>query len=177
MNYNFVLFVMFDEVTSLKIIEIKNFLKLNNIQTTEKAWPPHITIDLYENISEEEIKTLTAQAVKDFKPFNFDFFQSNTFGERVLFLEPNNKKEFENIKNKFDQVFKDYKVNEIVEMNRKYSPHATLAISDDFTQGKELLDSTFKPIKATATKVAIYKKDMTLVKEFDLSKNNNLTII
>ena len=45
--YDYVLQYGFSKEIQNNIQEIRNYLKENNIKDTERAWLPHITIDLY----------------------------------------------------------------------------------------------------------------------------------
>lgn len=167
MKYDYAVYIVFDDAVNKNIQKIKNTLVNNNFPTTEKPWPPHITIDLYNNISLEEVKFLTQKMAKETMPFAFEFDALNTFGNKVLFLQPNQKEKFEQIKQKFNLTFKSYRIDELIKQHQTYSPHATLSIFNDVMPAKQFLESDFQPIKAVANKFAIYRKDMSLVEVFE----------
>jgi len=172
MYYDYVVCFMFDEVSSAKIQNIKNFLKDNNIETKEKPWPPHITLDLYENINKITLIEKTSEIVNNLNAFKLKLNEINQFGSSVLYLQPEDTTIFTKIKKQFDKTFSQYRIAEIIE-REVYTPHVTLLINQDVESAKSFLTSAFEPFEVNISNIAIYSKNMELIHNFTLKEKND----
>ena len=172
MYYNYVVCFMFDELSSSKIQNIKDFLKENNIETIEKPWPPHITIDLYENIDKSTLIEKTNEIANNINNFSVKLSEINQFGNSVLYLQPEDTTIFNKIKKHFDKTLSQYRISEIIE-REVYTPHSTLLINQNVETAKSLLNKTFEPFEVNISNITIYNKNMELIHNITLKEKNN----
>ena len=172
MYYNYVVCFMFDEPSSSKIQKMKNFLKENNIETKEKPWPPHITLDLYENIDKTTLIDKTSEITNNLSSFKVNLNEINQFGDSVLYLQPEDTTILKKIKKQFDKTLEDYRIAEIIE-RELYTPHVTLLINQNVANAKNILNNIFEPFEVNVTNIAIYNKNLELIHNFTLKEKNN----
>ena len=168
--YDYVVLLTFNEEANAKIIFFKNILKSNNIKSSEKL-PPHVTIDLYENIDSDTIIKIIDQFIEQIKSFSFQFIRINTFDNKVLFFQPNNVEQFEAIKSIFDIYLSKFQIKE--NANRGlYKPHATIVTDNNVTHAEEILNEHFTPFEGSVSGLCIYSKDKQLIKKYKLNNHD-----
>ena len=164
--WDYVIMLLFDENTSKKIEDLKDLLKSKNIFSTERPWPPHITVDLYKGISINALIDIINQFIGEIDAFYVDFKGLNKFDNRVLYLEPEINENFQVIKNHSDLMLSAYRIEE----NKKYeyTPHATLVINDDISGAMKILNSHFKPFRGSVKYLCVFNESMELQKQYSL---------
>lgn len=165
--YDYVAILTFEENTLLRISLLREILENNGYKCALKL-PPHITIDLYEDIDESEIVNLIDKFIEEIHSFTFQFESIADFDNKVLFIKPNNIEMFEKIKNLFDLYLGNYKIKNNAN-NGIYKPHVTLLNNGDIVNAKAILNQQFNLFDGKITQLCIYAKNKQLIKKYDLS--------
>ena len=164
--YDFVADLIFDEETNIKNISLKSLLQSYGVKPTGKL-PPHITIDLYENIDAEMLIATLNQFATNIKAFSFQFAEIGNFDNKVLFLRPDNIADFQNIKVLFDTYLGEYRIKNNANQGI-YRPHLTLTSSEDITSSQTILENNFTPFDGNVAQICVYSKNKELIKRYDL---------
>jgi len=165
--WDYLIFLGFDKNANTQIEALKVKLYENDVFSSAKSWPPHITIDLYQDIQLSELISIVDKIVDQLKPIDLTFKNLNDFNQTVLYLEPANNNELQSIKQVFDEKLGIYTI--LDNKREEYIPHVTLLINEDITKAKNILTNSFTPIHAKATHLFIFAKDQTLVKSYELN--------
>jgi len=164
--YDFVTVLVFDDNTNMQIVSFAHFLESYGIETVRKL-PPHITIDLYENLSSDVLISTIDCFIDEISSIPFRFIKLDNFDNEVLFLKPDNVEAFESVKSIFDTNLGDYSIKD--NANRGiYNPHMTLVSSSDTTEAERILNEQFYPFESNASGLCVYSKNKQLVKRYDL---------
>lgn len=165
--YDYVLQYGFDNNTQKYIQDIKDYLKLNDIEDKERKWLPHITIDLYNCKDQNNFILETNAIVKNIKAFSLECNNLNDFDSKTLYIEPYNKEELLQIKEIFNQKLDKYRLEH--RRKRVYKPHITLCTNENIDINTyKLADKKFSPFVANIEYIWVYKQDMKLIKEYKL---------
>ena len=165
--YDFVIMLLFDETTTTRIQAMKDKLYRQGVSSREKPWPPHVTVDLYQEISITDLLEAVDSFIDSFSAFSVSFSNLACFGNRVLYLKPEPHPSFKLIKEQADKRLGAY----IIENNRKrqvYIPHITLAINNDITTAKRLIEPDFQPFSGRISCLAVYSRRMVLQEKYQL---------
>lgn len=165
--YDYVAVLIFDEETNIKIISLKSKSEIYGAKLIEKL-PPHITIDLYENIGADNLIMTIDKFISEIHSFPFQFIKFDNFNNNILFLKPNNEEEFVKIKNLFDLYLKDF----IIKNNPNegiYKPHSTLISGGDITNAQEYLQNQFSVFEGKVTQLCVFSNDKKLIRKYDLN--------
>ena len=168
--YDYVMMLLFDEDSEIRIRKMKDFLKRNKITSREKPWAPHITVDLYQGITKELLIEKTDHLTETLRMFPVIFETIDNFHQRVLFLKPEAKAEFWQIKQKADELLGKYRVRP--DDGESYVPHVTLAINKDIREATELIQAEFRPFSGEISYLALYQRNMELVKLYRLAEDH-----
>lgn len=152
-----------DEKTSSQIFTFQKSFPNNDVVNVVE---PHVTIKRPGTVSDvdswvEKIKNIT----KDTKLFQLSLERVNSFGDSVVFLEPNNSKELFALHRKIFNISEPNDEDVIYE-NENYIPHLTLAGTKWKITKDELLDLKEKAQRVfvaemdfPVTFLRIYRKD------------------
>jgi len=163
--YDYVTMLLFDEGSSLLIQTLKDKLKTQGVNIGRKAWPPHITVDLFKNIPLATLLDKTDILIKDVPAFNVTIQGFGDFNKRVLFLKPQANDNFQNIKAKSDALLAAYSIEQ---NKRPYYPHVTLAYGQTVNSVTVNIETDFLPINATILFFAVYNRQLVLQKKYQL---------
>lgn len=164
--YDYVLQYGFDNKTQNYIQSIKDHLKANKIDDKERAWLPHITIDLYDCKNEQEFIDEVDKVVNKIQKFNIEFKNLNNFKGRTLYIEPYNTEILMNLKSLFNTDLDRYRLENRRE--KVYTPHATLCTNDTLEKSLKLVKEKFYPFSGIVKYIWIYNEDIKLIKEYEL---------
>lgn len=164
--YDYVLQFGFDEETKNYIQNIKDILKSHNIIDKERAWLPHITIDLYDCKNQNEFIDKLDKVVSNISAFNVEFKNLNDFDGETLYIEPFNKEPIIQVKSLFDESLKLYRLER--RLNRIYKPHVTLCTNDNLTFAYKIAKEQFVSFNGTVKYLWVYKQNMQLIKTYIL---------
>lgn len=164
--YDYVLQFGFDDETKNYVQNIKNTLKFHNIVDKERAWLPHITIDLYDCKSQDEFISKLDSIVDSISAFNIEFKNLNDFDGETLYIEPFNKEHLMQLKSLFDENLRQYRLER--RLNRVYRPHVTLCTNDDLSFAYKISKEKFSPFNGTVKYLWVYKQNMQLLKTYIL---------
>lgn len=140
MNKKFLtVFVVFDDKTQQILNKIQQeILKLGLKGSQTIDIPFHISLGTYETEDEAELVSKIKEVCDANSSFGLDLTKVNSFGTRVLFIEPEVNDELLNLRNLF---------NHDINKNLQWHAHATLFIDDlggQFEQAKEIAEKLFK---------------------------------
>ena len=127
---------------------------------------PHITVDLYQGIDLLLLLEKTDQLAKTMQSFNVSFFRLNNFHRRVLYLEPRETESFLKVKKEADKLLGDYQI--AANKGREYNPHLTVLINERIEEAIRLLTAEFRVVRDSICHLALYKRNMELVKLYNL---------
>lgn len=164
--YDYVLQCGFDKESQEYIQNIKNSLKLNNIEDRERDWMPHITIDLYDCKNQEEFIEKLDKITQHIGSFNIEFRNLNSFDNETLYIEPYNKYILTNLKSAFDEELNSYRLEK--RLNRVYRPHVTLCTNNDLFSAYQIAKDKFSPFIGKIKYIWCYTQKMELIKEYIL---------
>ncbi len=164
--YDYVLQYGFDPKTQNTIQELKKCLKENGVNDKERKWLPHITIDLYNCKNQDKFIKEINKIAEKINNFKIECNSLNNFDEETLYIEPYNKEKLMKLKLVFDEVLKEYRIEE--RKNREYRPHITLCTNNDLTIAKKIANKKFKPFEGMIEHLWIYDCNMNLIKEYKL---------
>lgn len=165
--YDYVLQYGFDKKLQEYIQNIKEYLKINNVEDKERNWLPHITIDLYNCKEKEEFLQKVDSVIKDLTKFCIECNNINDFNKETLYIEPFNKERLLEIKDMFDRQLYKYRLEN--RKNREYKPHITLCTNNDIDENiYNLANKKFYPISVEIKYIWVYDQKMKLVKEYRL---------
>ena len=165
--YDYVVMLLFEEIGAEMIRYLKDGLKAQGVKSREKAWPPHITVDLYKGIEIKELLAMIDAYVKELRAFPVYIRRMADFHGKVLYLSFDNEPELQEIKERFDELLAAYRL--VVNKRDIYTPHATLAINRDIETARKLLADVFVPFRGRIAYLAVYSRDMQLLKKYRLS--------
>jgi 2'-5' RNA ligase len=163
--YDYVAVIMFDDNTTSKILDFKNIFGTDKIKDNKKL-PPHITIDLYENIDTYTIIKIVDQFIDKINKFSFKFIGVDNFDNRVIFLKPDNEEYFNKIKNVFDSNLGKFKIKANAN-NDNYKPHLTIARNKS-SKAENILKEKFVPFESKIDTIAIFNVNKDLVKKYKI---------
>lgn len=169
--YDYVLQYSLDFKSQEYIQSIKDHLKQNGIKDRERAWLPHITIDIYNSNNEKKFISDCDLIIDNINCFKVEFRKLNNCNGETLYIEPYNKEELLNLKELFDKELDRYMFN--YRKTRRYIPHVTLCTSDNLDKSIELANDKFLPFTAEIQSIWVYNQDMELVKQYKLNNNNH----
>lgn len=166
--YDYVLQYGFDKKSQEYIQNIKEYLKINNVEDKERNWLPHITIDLYNCKEKEEFLQKVDCVIKDLTKLCIECNNLNDFNKETLYIEPFNKERLLEIKDMFDRQLYKYRLEN--RKNREYKPHITLCTNNDIDENiYDLANKKFNPISVEIKYIWVYNQKMKLVKEYELN--------
>lgn len=106
----------------------------------------HISLGSFAVNCEEALKNRLRDVCYRFTPFEVELNSIQTFGNRVLYLEPEKSQDIIRLHDLFDDNYAD---------GLPYVPHVTMFIGndEDMPEAKRILHSCFRPIRATVTEI------------------------
>ena len=166
--YDYVIQLSINKKFQRKVNKLKNILKNNKIEDTERNWLPHITIDIYNCGDEIEFIKRVDLIVKSIKSFYINCNKLNDFDKKTLYIDQLNKKELLTIKEKFDKALEKYRLQN--RKSRVYKPHITLCTNENIEAAKAIAENNFKNFVAEVKYLWVYNRNMRLIKEYKLRK-------
>lgn len=164
--FDFYVAFTFDESTNEKILALRNFLEDCGYETKKM---PHITIELFEGISEKELITSIDRFISeiDFPPFQF--VEVDNFDKKVLYLKPDNVQILEEINKLFNHHLGKYRFKNNANKG-EYKPHMTLISGDkDIESAQTILENYFNPFAARVESLQLHSRENGLIKSYDLN--------
>lgn len=164
--YDYVVMLLFEDICAEKIRYLKDILTNEGIKSREKPWPPHITVDLYKGIKIDDLLEKIDSYAKGLSAFPIYIRGVNDFHDKVLYLEFTGEPQFQEIKDKFDELLSDYRIEE----NKRdaYIPHATLVINQDIEPARKIMKEHFEPFAGKMIYLAVYDRSLRLLKKYSL---------
>ena len=140
MNKKFLtVFAVFDDKTQQILNKIQQeILKLGLKGSQTMDIPFHISLGTYETEDEAQLVSKIKEVCDANSSFGLDLTKVNSFGTRVLFIEPKVNDKLLNLRNLF---------NHDINKNLQWHAHATLFIDDlggQFEQAKQIALNLFK---------------------------------
>lgn len=126
----------------------------------------HISLGSFAVDCEKALKERLSDVCGRFAPFEIELNSIQTFGSRVLYLEPSESRNLMQLHDIFDSNYAD---------GLPYVPHATMFIGndEDMPCAKQILTACFKPIRATITEIYLSEFfPMRFIASYKLTKKD-----
>lgn len=140
-------FAVFDDTTQCKLKAFQDsVLSLGYSGTQTMDIPFHISLGSFKVEYEQELKTKIQKICSQTYEFNINLNKINHFGNKVLFVEPENNTKLVELHNLFDDNFAD---------GFPWYAHTTIFCGreEQVIEAKEHLNNIFQPFRAKITGV------------------------
>ena len=166
---------LFDEKANEEFNRLKQVLKQNKIPRLDL--PPHITLGIYEDISEDLLKQWFLEVVEDQKVVPLNFKHLGLFGLNVLFLAPKANQNIFDLHKRIHAQYDD-KHGELGYLytikSGEFMPHASLVVNEKekVLKAVEVIGESFKPFNAEIVELQLCTfYPMKVLKTISLKRN------